>query len=291
MTIGLIDIGGTSIKYATYTDGVLNELGHDETPKTLTEFYDLLTAAVSKMKQSQHITGIGISSPGAVDQTTGIIGGASALPYIHGFPIVAELSKRFALPVAIENDANCAALAETAFGAASQFKDVVFLVLGTGVGGSVVLNNRVRHGHHLLGGEFGFMLNEGGHIVSTDATIVNASARYNAATGSHVSGKELYALAEAGEPAAVKQVQGMLYTIAKTIFNIQYSVDPECIVIGGGISANPHLLGDIEKQMDHVMTQVAIADVRPEIRIAKFGNDANLYGAAVNYTQQLGTSL
>lgn len=291
MSIGLIDIGGTSIKFATYANGELIKRGSVPTPDSLDGFYAALTEQVDAMKADANITGVGISSPGSVDQADGVIRGASAIPYIHNFPIVAALEDRFGLPVGIENDANCAALAESTFGAGKGIKDLVFLVLGTGVGGAIVLDGKIRHGKHLIGGEYGYMLDEGKNIVSINGTIVNAAGRYNKATGNDVDGEELYHRAKDGDAEAKAQVDGMLHTVAKTIFNLQYSIDPDAFIIAGAISANPLLPADLGRAMDRVLADVAIAEVRPDIRIAQFRGDANLYGAAANYAQQLNTSL
>lgn len=107
---------------------------------------------MEQAKKEHIIQGVAISSPGAVNKNTGVIEGASALPYIHGFNIQSELETLFALPVSIENDANCAALAEVAFGAAKGCTTALLLVLGTGVGGAVVIDGKVHHGEHLLVG-------------------------------------------------------------------------------------------------------------------------------------------
>ena len=91
MNLAAIDIGGTTIKLATWKDGKLQNNHAVDTPKDLNGFYDVLTAEINKIKQDTKIEGVAISSPGAVDQKTGIIGGSSALPYIHNFKIVDEL--------------------------------------------------------------------------------------------------------------------------------------------------------------------------------------------------------
>ena len=88
MNLAAIDIGGTTIKLATWKDGKLQNNHAVDTPKDLNGFYDVLTAEINKIKQDTKIEGVAISSPGAVDQKTGIIGGSSALHYINNFKIV-----------------------------------------------------------------------------------------------------------------------------------------------------------------------------------------------------------
>ena len=126
--LGLIDIGGTSIKFAVWDGNQLVEHVVRKTPHTLDEFYSVLTSEVFTMKKNYQITGVGISSPGAVNKKTGVIEGASAIPYIHNFEIQPELEKRFGLKVSMENDANCAALAELEDGAGQGADSLVFLL-------------------------------------------------------------------------------------------------------------------------------------------------------------------
>ena len=178
MNLIAIDIGGTTIKIATWINQKLKMAFTIDTPDNLDTFYEELTDAVNEIKANHNIDGVAISSPGAVNKATGVIEGASALPYIHNFKIVPELEKRFGLPVSIENDANCAALAEIADGAAKGCSSMAFLVIGTGVGGSIIINNQIWHGAHLYGGEFGFMIIDGKQL-SELASPVTMAKRYN----------------------------------------------------------------------------------------------------------------
>lgn len=129
MNLIAIDIGGTTIKIATWINQKLKMVFTIDTPDNLDTFYEELTDAVNEIKAKNKIDGVAISSPGAVNKKTGVIEGASALPYIHNFKIVPELEKKFGLPVSIENDANCAALAELVDGSAKGCSSMAFLVL------------------------------------------------------------------------------------------------------------------------------------------------------------------
>lgn len=284
MELAVIDIGGTSIKFARWDGTALQDRTAAPTPKTLAEFYGLLANTVTKMKADHPITGVAISSPGAVNQATGVIEGASALPYIHNFPIQPELEKRFGLPMAFENDANCAALAEVASGAAKGKQRVAMLVLGTGVGGALIANGRVEHGSHLLGGEFGFML-QNGKSVSAQATVVKRCENYEKRTGKKITGEALFAAADAGDRVAHEEVEGFFEALAEVIFNLQYSYDPELFLLGGGVSRNPALIPGIERHMDGVFKTIDIATQRPVIKICQYTDAANLIGAVVNYQQ------
>ncbi|MDV7719417.1 ROK family protein [Pediococcus ethanolidurans] len=286
--IGLIDIGGTTIKFAVWDGQRL--VGHNsrKTPKTLSEFYEILTTEVTKMKTQFGISGVGISSPGAVNKKTGVIEGASALPYIHNFKIQSELEKRFDLKISMENDANCAALAELVDGAGVGADSLLFLVIGTGVGGSVIINHKIWHGAHLFGGEFGFTLSDDKHILSELGTSVRVAERYNKKTNAQKTGKEVFDLAKSGDAIAQAEVNKMYWALAKGIYNLQYSFDPEKIVIGGAVSNNPDLIPNIEQNIEEIRKQVKIASIKPDVVACKYTDMANLRGAVVDFQQTYG---
>ncbi|CAJ2236324.1 ROK family protein [Companilactobacillus paralimentarius] len=285
--LGLVDIGGTSIKFAVMKDDQLEKLEPVKTPQTLEEFYQVLTNKVDSMKAQYQITGVGISSPGAVNKKTGVVEGASAIPYIHNFEIQQALSKRFDLPVSMENDANCAALAELDSGAGRDVSSLLFLIIGTGVGGSVIINHQIWHGAHLFGGEFGFTLVDDKSTLSNLATSVGVAQRYNANSKpiTNYSGKEVFDLADHGDARAQKEVQTMYYSLAKGIYNLQYSFDPELIVLGGAVSNNPHLIPEVNKEIEKIRKVVKIASIKPEIVPCHYTDEANLRGAAVDFAQ------
>ncbi|PCR99056.1 ROK family protein [Lactococcus fujiensis] len=284
MTLLTIDIGGTSIKYAIY-EKELAELGSVDTPDNLDSFYQVLSDIVTTYKQKHHLSGVAISAPGAVNKQSGVIEGASALPYIHNFNIHKALEEIFELPVSIENDANCAALAEVKFGAAKGLNNVLFIVLGTGVGGSVVMDGKVHHGKHLFGGEFGFMLMDNEHSFSQLGTTVRMAERYNQRTNQQLDAIEIFELAFAGDEIAKEEMEVFTYNVAKGIFNLQYSFDPELIILGGGVSQADWLIPELEKQLRKIMDKIRIAPFMPELAICHYRNNANLIGAAADFIQ------
>ena len=285
MSLLTIDVGGTSIKYALFRKGALSQKGSFPTPTSLTAYYEVLTELVKNYEQLYQITGVAISSPGAVNKTTGAIEGASALPYIHHFDIRGELEARFVLPVSMENDANCAALAELKFGAAKGMKDVIFMVLGTGVDNAIVIDGKIRHGQHLFGGELGFMLMDDTHSFSELGTAIGMANRYKARTGKDLTGEAIFNLAHAGEEIAQEEMTVFLFNVAKGIFNLAYAFDPECIVIGGGVSQAEWLIPELEKELQKMLNKFRIAPFLPVIKACQYRNDANLVGAAVDFQQ------
>src|SRR5699024_9209694 len=150
-----MDIGGTYIKYGIVSkEGEILKQAKIKTPASLELLTDFLQEQIT---QYEELIGIAISSPGAV-ATDGVIHGASAIPYIHGPNIKELFEKKTGLPVAIENDANCAALAEVWQGSAKNKKDIAVVVIGTGIGGALVKDGMVDKGSNLHAGEFGYMI-------------------------------------------------------------------------------------------------------------------------------------
>lgn len=264
MNLAVIDIGGTTIKIATWKNNQLQDIHAVKTPKELKAFYTVLTNEVNNIKNKTSIKGAAISSPGAVDKDAGIIRGASALPYIHNFKIVDELEKRFDFPVSIENDANSSALGELAEGSGQGCNSMAFFVIGTGIGGALIIDHKIWHGAHLYGGEFGYMIINGKQL-STLASPVAMAKRYNEQTNSNLDGKTVFALADQGDKIAKKERQTLIHPLAVAIFNIQHSFDPEKIVLGGGISNNPELIPLLNEEIKKIRSSIEIATVNPHI--------------------------
>ncbi|AIA67203.1 N-acetylmannosamine kinase [Streptococcus equi subsp. zooepidemicus CY] len=288
MTLLCIDIGGTSTKFATCRKGKLEKQSSCPTPHSLEGFYRMLDERLAYYR-TEKLSGIAISSPGAVNKKTGSVEGASALPYIHGFPIRQDLEKRFGLPISMENDANCAALAESALGAGQGASSIAMLVLGTGVGGSLVINGRIYYGAHLFGGEFGFMvMNERYQIFSELGTVVNMAKRYSQIIndGKSYTGKEVLELADQGDSVALKERQVFLQSLAMGVFNIQHAFDPDRILIGGGVSQADFLLPALEAELDKLYQLVSISNLRPQLAVCQFKNEANLLGASIDFMQE-----
>lgn len=284
MNLAAIDIGGTTIKIATWKDNQLQDKHAIDTPKDLDGFYEALTEEVNKIKKDTKIEGVAISSPGAVNKKTGIIGGSSAIPYIHNFKIVDELEKRFGLPVSVENDANSAALGELAEGSGKGCDSMAFFVIGTGIGGALIINQKVWHGAHLFGGEFGYMI-MGAHTLSELASPVAMANRYNERTGKHLDGKTIFELADKDDPVASDERQTLIHALAVAIYNIQHSFDPEKIVLGGGISNNPELIPLLNKEIDRLRDDLDLVTLKSDIVLCKLKSDANLRGAVADFEQ------
>lgn len=284
MAILSFDIGGSSVKYAVIEKtGKILAKGKKTTPQEKEEFFRLIENVAASYRRAYTIEGAGFSFPGAVDDVSGVIGGSSALPYIHDFPIRQELERRLSLSAALENDANCAALGEFWLGVGKEHEDLVFLVIGTGIGGAVVKGKRIHHGKHLHGGEFGYMVSDASHrILSETGSTRVLAERVADAKGlprEEMDGRKAFALADAGDADALQAVSAMYEALAMAIYNLQYAIDPEIFVLGGAVSERPGFAEEIGKRVDVILKDVGVARIRPIIRPAQFGNDANLLGA------------
>lgn len=286
MAILAIDIGGSSIKYGIWSEDKLIKNGSFITPKSWEEMKLELIKLKEIMKKNFDIEGVALSAPGAVNQITGVIEGASAVPYIHHFPIQQELENLFESSVTIENDANCAALAEIWKGAGSGLKNMLFVVIGTGIGGAVIVDGKIIHGKHLFGGEFGYMLLTKNETFSNLGTAVKMARRVCRRKGleeTQLSGEDVFELANNGDIIAIEEVRNFYYYLAKGIFNLQYCFDPEKIVIGGGVSNKENLIPNVKEQLLEICRSVSGASIVPNIAVSRFKNNANLIGAVYNY--------
>lgn len=285
MTIATIDIGGTGIKFASLTpDGKILDKTSISTPENLED----LLAWLDQRLSEQDYSGIAMSVPGAVNQETGVIDGFSAVPYIHGFSWYEALSSH-QLPVHLENDANCVGLSELL--AHPDLENAACVVIGTGIGGAMIINGRLHRGRHGLGGEFGYMttlapaekLNNWSQLASTGNMV-----RYVIEKSGHTDwdGRKIYQEAAAGNALCQEAIERMNRNLAQGLLNIQYLIDPDVISLGGSISQNPDFIQDVKKAVDNFVDTYEEYTVAPVIQACTYHADANLYGALVNWLQE-----
>ncbi|WP_068607588.1 ROK family protein [Paenibacillus swuensis] len=285
------DIGGTWIKY-----GVLNEDG------TIVEKHEVLSEAQlggaalmekvkscgGKLLKEYQVSGVCISSAGQVDSKEGTILYASDLiPEYTGTPVKQLLEAHFQLPVEVENDVNCAGYAESWIGTGKDAKSLFCLTIGTGIGGSYILDNKLHTGHSFSGGEIGYIPIEGSRfeeLASTRILVRNVTER-KGMTGAELDGKAIFELAQAGDEVCVEEIQRMVYYMSKGIATIAYMMNPELIIIGGGITAQSDYLYPLIREQ---LKQDLIAAIlnKTDIRIAKTLNNAGMIGALRHFLLQ-----
>jgi len=287
MAILVFDFGGTSIKYGVCYQDELLDLSHFFTPDNWEECKKKILEVKQNFDNSYDLLGVAFSMPGCVDQESGRILGYSGIRYIHDRLIEKELTELLELPISIENDANCAALAEASLGIAKDASRVLFAVVGTGIGGAIVKDGKIDTGAHLYGGEFGFMYlcedrKLGFQSLSELASPVAMARRYCEKLGipqdSH-SGKDIFKFATEGDKFAKKEVDNFYKYLGVGLYNLQVSFDPDIIVIGGAISVDTQIIVNLENKVNEMLEGVNILDFKAKLIPCFYKNDANLVGA------------
>lgn len=288
--IGL-DIGGTSVKY-----GLVDENGvvsNKDSFKTKAEdkagLLDDLVAAVEKIKAiDDSVVGIGVSMPGVV-QEDGFLTTSGAVKCFTEINLQEILETRTGLKTKIENDANAAAIAEKWIGSAQGIHDYISLVLGTGVGGALVINDQIYRGAHARSGEFGWMIVEDddidvemGSLNFRGATVIGLIRRYNQFSDQPVDdARVIFERADNGEVLAKNVLKSYYHSLAKGIINLEVSFDPAAVIIGGGISNNTEFIEDLNEEIERVRkshNSINHLDL-PLVKAAKLKNDAGMIGA------------
>ena len=299
-----IDLGGTSIKYAL-VDKVGNSLFEGELPSFASTSAEkvkeqLLCAATLVMQKATEenlpVKGIGVGTPGIVDATNRIVlGGAENIVGWEHVDIDYYLEEHTGLPVMVGNDANLMGLGETMFGAGRGHTHVVFLTVGTGIGGAVIIDGKLFNGYANRGTELGHipLMADGErcacggtgcleHYASTAALVrqfMAAAAEEGLSFDTPINGRLIVDLYRQGHPLAVRCLNRHFYYLGRGIAGLVNIFSPQLIVIGGGISeAGTFYL----EQIKQVVTEQVMADcaVNTEIVIANLGNRAGLIGAA-----------
>ncbi|WP_414838808.1 ROK family protein [Carnobacterium sp. TMP28] len=285
-----IDIGGTAIKYSVY-----NELGEsDIAVKSAlvqqtsegTEIMDNVVKIVSDTLERETIAGICISSAGVVDATLGkVIYSGYTIPNYTGTPIKAILEEKFAIPCEVENDVNCACLGEYWLGAGRNSSSLICLTVGTGVGGAIMLEDRLVHGYSHTAGEIGYMTILGENfqdLASTSSLIKRVAERKNKEEAQGLTGYKVFELAKKGDIVCIEEIDNMVKTLALGITNLLYLFNPETLILGGGIMGQKEML---KEKIDQAVAETIIDPMfnKTTIKFAQKGNDAGLLGALYHF--------
>ena len=289
-----IDIGGTSIKY-----GVLSEKGEifiDGTVSTkVTEKENFILSDVKKLirnildeYRNYEIKGICVSTAGVVNPEKGEIAYAGpTIPKYTGTKIKEELEKEFSISCEVENDVNCAGLGEYWKGAGKGSNSMVCLTIGTGIGGSVILDGKLLNGIGYTAGEIGYMDVNGSYIqniASSKYLVEKVQKEKEEKEGitDAITGVDIFELAKKGDEICIAGINEIISNLAVGVRNIIYLLNPEVIVIGGGITAQKEYLEEkIRKEVNDGMISDMFRKTR--IELAQQGNQAGLLGALYNF--------
>lgn len=292
----VFDWGGTFLKYAyMQEDGTMLEKGKVPSPKktdTKQHFFDVIDSVINKYPDIQ---GIAISSAGVIDAKNGIIEVVSVFPYLNGCHICEELSDKYGVKVTIENDGKCSALAELWLGNLSDCDDGAVIVIGTNIGGALILDHRLRRGKRFLAGEVCAMCmdesdteNPYSYMGQRGTPYLCKKIQEAVHLDTTLTGEEAFAYLNAGNKDALAVLKQYTDDIAMLLFNIYVVLDLEKILIGGGISEQPVLMSYLKQSIQE------IANVHPDIikgtnyplpniDTCKFHNDANLIGSLYHF--------
>jgi glucokinase len=285
-----VDVGGTKILAAVIApDGTLGAREERPTQVSSTDaLFAELDATVEALRAEHEVAALGFGIPSLIDQRSGEALSSVNLPLQH-VDFRNRMTKRHGLPVAIENDANAAAIGEWRAGAALGARNIVMLTLGTGVGGGLILDGKPYRGARGAGAELGHTVVEydgppcpcggRGHLESfASGTAANAVARE--VYGPASNARELVRRGKAGESEAVTALAEIGRRLGAAIGSFVNTFEPELIVIGGGFAAAGELL--LGPAQD-IAAREALPELRHGIRIvrAELGVDAGVVGAGM----------
>ncbi len=299
-----VDVGGTNIKIGLVSPklkvvdrtGFATKSFASDKKKLIREIAGHIETLVDKNGLTKKdIKGIGIGLPGLVDTPGGVV---RFLPNISGWrnvPLKAQLEKRLNISVFLENDVNLITLGEWRYGAGRDAKNMICMTLGTGVGSGLILDGHLYRGPGFAAGELGHMpLNEqgpscgcGGYgCLETYVGNKRLAARAEKMTGrKNVTLEEMNKLAKQGNKKAVKFWEEAATHIGNNLVGVVNLLNPQRIVIGGGVSNNHQFLF---KTINAVIRKRAMPTQAAMVKIirAQLGNDAGILGAQVLVNEQ-----
>ena len=289
-----LDLGGTAIKYGVL-DEELNFSAHGKIDAR-TDSQEVVFEDLRKIydEYGEGVEGVCISMPGVIDRKKGFAHTGGAYKWVNKMPIASMLSEEFGVPVTICNDAKSAALAEIGYGNMQYVTNGMCIILGTGIGGAIIVNGNLVDGTHFSSGEFSFLR---GHV--DDRTnrrdifyatngVGGFKAALKKATGlDEIDGlKAFRMIKEDHNEEALQGVKEFCLDLAHHIYNLQAVLDCERVLIGGGISNEPMFIDLVREAVDTVFDG-AFAPVipKPQVMVCRFQADANLIGAVYNFIE------
>ncbi len=293
MRIG-IDLGGTKIEAIALSD-TGDELFRRRIDTPQGDYRGTLDAIVGLIHDAEQTTGqsgtVGIGIPGTLSPATGLVKNANSVCLI-GQPLDKDLENRLNRPVRFSNDANCLALSEATDGAAAGAEIVFGVILGTGVGGGLVIDGRVLRGANAISGEWGHnplpWPNEAESAIApcycgqqgcieTWLSGPALSRQYAILSGKELTAREIWALSRDGDPLAQALSQQYYRRLAKSLASVINLLDPDVIVLGGGLSNETSLYEAVPQLwQEYVFSD----EVSTQLVPAMFGDASGVRGAA-----------
>lgn len=281
-----IDLGGTKTEGIILNDN-LEPIERKRISTPQNDYNAILNSVVdlvNDLKTKTNDSTIGICTPGAISKKTGLIKNSNTQCLI-GMPLKKDLEKALGQKVSMENDANCFAMAEAKMGAAKDY-DVVFgVIMGTGVGGGIVINKKIHHGRTNIAGEWGHhTLHQNGNkcycgkngCVETYISGPALEKRWNELTGKKDSLPQI--IQNFNDDKAIQWKNEFLHNFGTALANVIDILDPDAIVLGGGVSNVSFLYDEGKKAVyDSVFSDL----VDTPILKNQLGDSAGVFGASL----------
>lgn len=294
-----IDIGGTKIAGALVTSNH-QIIAETTIPTPTAEGGPAITAQVvslvNKLKaQSERLVHrVGIATGGQIDAHGNIVGATAMIPQWLGFPLKTTVTEKTGLPTCVLNDGHAAALAESQLGAGRGQPSMLCVVIGTGLGGGLVIDGRIQHGQYGIAGSVGQLkvTRDGTNYLALEALVSGPGLihAYNERVhpGAHVSeGQEIAKRAEQGDQAAQQSITELGQWLGLGLSHALHIYDAACVVVGGSVAQlGPQLFAQTRQSLQtYGHSTVAKTPVLP----AALGPQAGLFGAALFAQQQEGS--
>ena len=295
----VLDIGGTFIKYAIMDENA-TFLKQGKVPAvTLSEEKMLASLEELHKEVGDDYEGVAISMPGRIDTEKGWAYTGGAFTWLHDYPAAEKYGAIFGKPTTIANDGKCAALAELRDGALRGCRNASVYIIGTGVGGGLIINGEILNGSHFTAGEFSFLrlTNTDWHDPGTTAGMVcsttgllDLNRRFvDFSTDPLITGRQFFEKVNAGDGMSLKILRRFCMQVAMQIANLTILLDLEKVAVGGGISSQPILIETIRDCLDEIYSDPGPyfdpALPKTEIVRCRYGSEANLVGAYFNYVE------
>tara|TARA_B100001540_G_scaffold9753_1_gene8553 strand:- start:280 stop:1170 length:891 start_codon:yes stop_codon:yes gene_type:complete len=291
-----IDLGGTKIegivlKSKENPEEVIRHRVDTEEEKGYSQVISNIKSLVDSIERriNHKFNKLGIGTPGTIDPETGLLKNSNS-QCLNGMPIQKDLSKTLGKTILIQNDANCFALAETLLGSVKDqypnAKNVFGIIIGTGVGGGVIIDGKTLYGSQGIGGEWG-------HTIVTDngdkcycgkrgcvETVISGRALqiyYNKISGKKLKFEEIYAIKNRDSDAK-KTLERLIKYFGKGLSNVVNIIDPEVIVLGGGLSNIDELYTEGYNELKKYVFNPTF---KTPLLKPKLGDSAGVYGAAL----------
>ena len=288
-----IDIGGTTIKADLYDDfgTSLNQFKEIETiidyDLGMNQILNQVCDLIGEYILNYSIDGVGISTAGVVNANTGeIIYAGYTIPGYIGVNFTVEIEKRFGLYTFVENDVNCAALGELWKGQAKDKKNVVMVTIGTGIGGSIIVNGQIVNGFNYTAGEVGYIPIGNSDWQSKASTTALIHLYQKKSLKTNQTGRTFFTDLSSGDKIAKETFEIFVENLTKGLLAISYLLNPEILILGGGILAKKDILLP-EIQSSLAKNAMDNRFLPKNLVAATLGNEAGRIGAVKNFLDRI----